>query len=263
MRSTARLPLAAAVVFVFASLGAAQVQGDLLTAQQITVACAPPPLLVSGEAPLHVTGTQDTVARSIYSERDLIIVDGGTGKGVQVGQRFFTRRPTMAALYTRGQAGRSIETAGWLRIVAVNETTAIGLVEHVCSYIQTGDYLEPFSAVDAPEAVREPIRPADLDFTALSRVLYGPGEQVIASAGGFMTIDRGADQGVRPGTRFAIYRDVPKWVAGDRGPEPGHLPFAAIGEAVVVRASPKLAIVRIDSARDAVQRGDYAVPHKP
>jgi hypothetical protein len=263
MRTTAPVRLAA-VLLVVAPLGAAaQPRRDAFTSQQISITCTPPALLTTGAAALHLTGAQDTVARSVFNERDLLIVDGGTGKGVQVGQQYFARRPVMAAMYTGGPMGRSIETSGWIRVVAANETTAIAAVEHICTYIEAGDYLEAFAPVDVPAANAEPLRPADLDFTALGHILYGPGEQSIASTGGYMTIDRGAEQGLKPGARLAIYRDVPKWVGADRGPEPGHLPLAPIGEAVVVTASPKLAVVRIESARDAVQRGDYAVPRKP
>ena len=64
-----------------------------------------------------------------------------------------------------------------------------------------------------------------------------------------MVIDAGADRGVTPGTRIAVYRDVQR---------PG-MPLAAVGDAVVVTAGPTIAVARVTRARDAVQMGDYVV----
>ena len=35
-------------------------------------------------------------------------------------------------------------TLGWVRVVAVTGTSAVGLVDHVCNGIVVGDYLDPF-----------------------------------------------------------------------------------------------------------------------
>lgn len=258
---TARLALVFASLVALPIPAIGQSAADTPTATQLSLTCAPPAALIRGGGPLHVIGAQDTVGRTIFHERDLVIVNGGSGKGVQVGQQYFTRRPAMVTAYRAGE-GRTIETSGWLRVVAVNDTTAIAQVDHVCTYLGAGDYLDPFAAVSSPEAGAGPARQADLDFTAMGRVLYGPAENDVASVGGYMMIDRGAEEGVTPGTRFAIYRDVRTWTGDDRGRETGHLPLTAIGDTVVVTTTPHRSLVRVESARDAVQRGDYIVPRK-
>src|SRR5258708_5677487 len=64
-----------------------------LTALETAVACQPPPTFDGPpSSPLRVIGTQDTAARSLFGQRDLIVVDGGTKASVQLGQRFFVRR---------------------------------------------------------------------------------------------------------------------------------------------------------------------------
>jgi len=65
-------------------------------------------------------------------------------------------------------------------------------------------------------------------------------------------IDAGLGGGVQPGARCAIYRDV--HVLG--------VPLAPEGEAVVVRADPDTAVVRLTLTRDAVQQGDLLIPRK-
>jgi hypothetical protein len=65
-------------------------------------------------------------------------------------------------------------------------------------------------------------------------------------------IDQGSDQGVVPGARFALYRDV-----GPKG-----TPLASVGEAVVISTGASLSLTRITRARDVVFAGDYVAPRK-
>ena len=44
----------------------------------------------------HVAGAQDTVSRSLFEPRDLLVVDSGARDGIQLGQKFFVRRPIYA-----------------------------------------------------------------------------------------------------------------------------------------------------------------------
>jgi len=75
-------------------------------------------------------------------------------------------------------------------------------------------------------------------------------------------IDHGSQQGVMPGARLAIYRDVRTTLKDYWAVTTTPLPLASIGEAVVVSASPTMAVVRVVRARDAVHAGDYVVPGK-
>ena len=86
----------------------------------------------------------------------------------------------------------------------------------------------------------------------LAQIVAGDEDRRTAGAGDFMLIDWGADHGVTPGTRLAIYRDVRT---------PG-LPLASVGDAVVITVGPMLSLTRISRARDAVQSGDYVAIRK-
>ena len=67
-----------------------------------------------------------------------------------------------------------------------------------------------------------------------------------------MLIDRGTEQGMTPGTRFAIFRDI-----GAAG-----MPLASIGEGIVISAREMIALTRITRTRDAVLSGDYVAMRK-
>jgi hypothetical protein len=222
------------------------------TAIQTVLACALPPTIDPPLAgALRVAGAQDTALRLLYGARDLLVIDGGTSRNLQLGQEFFVRRVDWFGP-SGGMQPHTIRTAGWVKIVAVNETTSIATVEHSCTGMMKGDYLETFVAPTVPPNVERADSSGDLDFQNPGRIGFGERLRTNAGIGEFMLIDRGTDEGAEPGSRFAVYRDLHA---------PG-LPLAAVGEAVVVSSASSMAVVRITAARDSVVRGDYVVPRR-
>ena len=242
-------------VVIVAALGAVPASAQIaapLTPVQAALICGPQPEVKPPAAnALTVRGAQDSRPRGMFSQRDLLVIDGGTGAGVQLGQEFFVRRGLRFGM-PYGMTPKHASTVAWIRIVAVNETTAIASVQHVCDAILRDDYLEPFVMPQAPAGVDRDDSTGELDFTMLSRVLGGAESRDNGAAGDLMLMDRGSDQGVAPGARFAVYRDV----------HVGGIPLAAIGEAVVMTTASTTSVVRLTRTRDAVQTGDYLVPRK-
>jgi hypothetical protein len=249
-----RILAAIALLTLGASAAYAQSPVDSLSPLQIALACAPPPATSSGTPvrALRVIGAQDAAARSLFGQSDLLVINGGTEKGLQIGQQFFLRRRSTFGSAAGDRAPRLIRTAGWLRIVAANDATALAAVEFGCDGILLGDYLEPFVAPVPPAGADKADTSGDLDFTSLGRILAGDEERVNGGTGEYMLIDRGEDQGVTPGARFAVYRDL----------RVGGVPLSAIGEVTVVSTGPTMAVVRVNQARDAVQTGDLLVPRR-
>ena len=256
-----RLGAAVSLAAIPLTLLHAQAAPDTLTATQIALACAPPP---SAEPPAanaaRILGAQDIDPRTLLGPQDLLVIGGGTQAGLQLGQTYFIRRaagayigrPAAAYAYM-GRAGRSTTvTAGWLRIVAVNETTSVAMVDYACDAIFQNDYLEPFETPSVPREADRDDSTHELDFTSLARVVAGQENRQTAAPGDYVVIDRGTDRGVAAGERLAIYRDLRV---------PG-MPLAALGEAVVMSVGRNTAVIRIDRARDAVMTGDYLVPRK-
>jgi len=200
---------------------------------------------------LTIRGAQDPQPRGLFSQRDLLVIDGGTGAGVQLNQEYFVRRGIRFGM-PYGMTPKKASTVAWIRIVAVNETTAIASVQQLCDAILRDDYLEPFVMPQAPADADRDARPGELDFTMLSRVLGGTEGRDNGAAGDLMLMDGGTDQGIAPGARFAIYRDV----------HVGGIPLASVGEAVVMTTGATNSVVRLTRTRDAVRVGDYLVPRK-
>jgi hypothetical protein len=246
---SSRIVIALAVLVSTEGAVAAQVTGDKLSPIQTAVACALPPFLAAPRpAVLRVIGAQDTVRRSIFTNIDLLVVSGGTKAGVELGQRFFVRRPMTFG----GRQDHAVHTSGWIRIVAVNDTTSIAAVDFTCSDISEGDYLEPFVVPLVPDDAIRNDPSGEPNFAALGRVLYRTDEYSTAAPGDFTLIDRGSDHDTELGARFAIYRDL----------RAGGLPLASVGEGIVVSVGKRLSVLRITAARDAIQSGDFVVPRK-
>lgn len=231
---------------------AAAVDQPTLTHLQTAVACAISPRPAPfGPDPLTIVGSQDTTVRSLFGPRDLLVISGGTARQVQLGQRYFVRRLEWFGPRSSDRP-YTVRTGGWIRIVAANEATAIGVVEYSCSDILTGDYLEPFVLPVVPASAETTVTTGTLDFTHLGRVLYGDHLRWTAGSGGYMLVDRGTGEGASVGARYAVYRDLRQ----------DGVPLVAIGEVVVVSAGPDASLVRITDARDVITTGDYIVPRR-
>ena len=99
---------------------------DKLTPVQIAVACAPPPVVASVPAEAsRVIGAQDSVNRNVFGTPEVLVISGGTDKGMVLGQEYFVRRVARTAETYRDKLPHQVYTVGWLRVVAVNETTTI------------------------------------------------------------------------------------------------------------------------------------------
>jgi hypothetical protein len=250
MRSRGILVLSA--VFVVGQAGFGYAQSAALSAADAALAWAPSLTVMAQRPPAHnlrVVGAQDTVSRSLFGKSDLIVISGGTKNGVQLDQQYAVRRAFVFGHMTTGQL-QTIHTAGQLRVVAVNESTAIAQVDSICDGIQTGDYLDPYMPPPPPPSGEGDNTVATLDFTSMRRVLFADEERRIASAGDFVMIER-RDGQLAAGTRVAVYRDLQT-----RG-----VPLAAVGEGVIVSTG-DAQLLRVISSRDAIRSGDYVVPHK-
>jgi hypothetical protein len=241
-------------VALAASSALAQTPAPAMTAAQTAVACAPAPYM--GVTPVdapYVAGNQDTVTRALVGDGNPLVINAGTDRGVHFDERYFVRRIYRNADDLHSPEPHLVATTGWVHIIAVNKTMALAAVEHTCSLILEGDFLEAFHAPNVPDNISVAETTGELDFGAYGRVIYGDRERWTAGTGDFMLIDRGADKNVVVGSHFAIYRD--REVTG--------LPLTPIGEATAVSVGPALSVIRITRARDAVLTRDLVIPRGP
>lgn len=200
---------------------------------------------------LRIAGGQTVDPRTTLGPRDLIVIAGGRQAGLQLGQQFFARRPITWGAPSHRRP-RAVYTSGVLRVVAVSDTSATAAVEVACGDILSGDYLEAFVAPVVPDGMDRADVSGEPDFDSMGHILFGAEEISTAGTGDFMMIDQGSLDGLVPGVRLAIYRDVRM---------PG-LPLTSIGEAIVISTSPATSVVRINAARNVIVIGDLVARRK-
>ncbi len=240
-----------AVIPAAAQLGPAPSASTGLAPDVIALACAPLPAFAPPSVPLQVTGAQDGVERRAFGPGDLLVINAGEKQGMTVGQQFYARRMTT---FQHGRPSKErpgvIQTSGWLRVYSVGENMSLATVAHACDVVAKGDYLEPFVVPTVPSAP-----PRDLDkvqHEAYGHVLVGVEQTTTFGRGSFFLVDRGANDGVTPGTRFVIYRDKH---------EPGVFLFE-VGDAVAMSVQEQTSTLLAIRARDAVISGDYVAIQK-
>jgi hypothetical protein len=216
----------------------------------LALACAPTVTHGPTASPLRVTGGQDAVSRIIYGPGDLIAINAGTANGIRVGQEFFVRRIQTDRNYEpTGVDVMTVHTAGWVRVYAVDDMMSLVTVTYACDAIQPGDYLEPFALPQ--RVVPSPNKPA-AQRGNYARVLSGVDLRSTFGRGDFFTINRGLQDGIRPGAQFVVYRDKQ---------EAGNFLFE-LGEAVAVKVGDGVSTLRVTESRDAFREGDYVAERK-
>lgn len=219
-----------------------------LPADVIGLACAPSLAREVPVVPLRVTGGQDSARRVSFAPGDLVTINAGTKNGMTVGQQFYTRRLLVRGRITADNPA-VVRTTGWIRVYAVDDDLSLATITHSCDTVDVDDYLEPFTvpAVPTPASVSGP---AERD--NYGRVLVGQDRRTAFGQGDYIVIDRGSNQGVAPGTRFVLYHD--KQQADNF--------LFQLGEAVAVDVRPDSSTVRVLSAIDSIQAGDYVAIRK-
>jgi len=189
--------------------------------------------------------------RRAFAAPDTLVLPGGMGAGLQVGQRFFVRRllaGTERRVPTVTRPG-VVHTAGWISIVAADPDAAIARIDHACDGFIAGDYLEPFAPTPMPAVVATPGPPT---FEGLGRLLFGTDGRRSFANGDLVVINRGAVHGVTAGARLSVFRDAK--TAG---------PLVPIGQVIVLTTGAETATVIADRVRDALAAGDWVAPQAP
>jgi hypothetical protein len=213
------------------------------------IACAPMSLPAPPVAGIRVIGGY-VHGRIMFGPGEPLVINAGSAQGIRKGQEYFVRR------YVRDRftpssvefVPNSIHTTGKVTIIDVNENRAIATVSHACDGIIEGDYLEPFVDPVVPTVAAD----AMPDFAHPARIVMADERRQSGYPGLMMLMNRGSDNGVRPGQAITIYREAPN-NAG---------PTLMVGEAIVLSVTPTVAVVRIESSNDAVYIGDLAAIHR-
>jgi hypothetical protein len=186
---------------------------------------------------------------------DIVYLSGGSVQGLTPGMLFTivgAEQPVVHPL-TNQTFGSFYPYRGRLRVLSVQETTAIAEIVFSCDPVQLGDRLRPFEPEPVPLGRQAAMRPVNLPASGehlkdspcivYSANVISLGQDHVA----FM--DRGADQNVTPGDIYTLYR------MNDTG-----LPPLVLGEVAVLSVQKRASLVRIIQSRYPVFVGDRLDP---
>lgn len=184
---------------------------------------------------------------------DVVYLDGGAVAGLDPGQVLEVVVPGQVVRHPvdRGAVvGRYYDTRGRVRVLSVQEETAIGEILESCDAINVGARVRPFAPQPVPLGRRTRMRPLNMPASeeelADAPVIVWSEDRVVSMGQGHLVyVDRGSEQDVLPGDVFTIYRRN----------QPG-LPPVVLGELAVLSVEEHTALGRIQESRYSVYLGD-------
>ena len=186
---------------------------------------------------------------------DIVYIDGGSADGLSAGELLtvIVPRDRVRHPMTNDPLGRHYSYEGRLRVLSVQEDTAIAEIVRTCTPITVGSRLRVFEPEPVPLRRRTPMRP--INFPAANEqledapIIIASLDNLISFGNGYLVfIDQGENQDVLPGDVFTIYR------RGRRG-----YPPIVLGELGVLSVQGDTALGRILEARHSIFVGDTLV----
>jgi len=205
------------------------------------------PALPSGDAEFgRIRAVRDDTTRQLYTQGDVLILDGGTQTGLEVGHNYVARR-TYRVRGTPRDATLE-HSAGVVQVVVAEEHAAMAVVVYACDVLMRGDALVAFQ----PELTRSPEPFGTPAFDDAARIVFADSGQQLGAPRRLMVIDRGADADLHVGQTLTLFR------------RDGMSRFSAsvVGAAVIVSVREHSATIRVDQGRDAIDAGDFAAPQR-
>jgi hypothetical protein len=187
---------------------------------------------------------------------DIVYLDGGQAADMVPGMVFTALEAEHVVIHPVSQRpiGRFYAYTGRVRVLSVQDTTAIAEVSDSCGPIKIGALLEPFEPQPIPLRRRTPLRGVNdpVSHAALAgapTIVYAQDDIVSLGQHSIVHIDRGEADDLTPGDLFTIYR------VGPQGTPP-----MVLGELAILAVHERSSVARILEARYTVYLGDLLDP---
>lgn len=165
---------------------------------------------------LQIVGAEQEQERRAYSQGDVVYINAGARQNVSVGQTFSVVRPRgkLTSKFTRkkGYLGVYVRELGQLRVIEVKERISVAVVETSCEVMLSGDLIQPspqrLSPTGRPETALD--RFADPSGKQTGRIVLARDSREMVSRDQIVFIDLGAEDSIKAGDYFTVYRPVGK-----------------------------------------------------
>jgi hypothetical protein len=187
---------------------------------------------------------------------DIIYIDGGRAKGLTAGSLFtaLAGDQPVANPLTRQIVGRYYRYLGRVRILSVQDTTAIGEIVQACDPVVVGAFLTPFQPEPVPLGRSTAMRPVNYPVAGeklhnAPLIIYSRDDVLAFGADHVVHVYLG-EQDATPGDMYTIYRENNR---------PG-LPPVVLGELAVLSVHKRFAVAKILESRYLIRLGDRLDP---
>jgi hypothetical protein len=177
-----------------------------------------------------IVGAVEEQEKFLYSENNVVYINAGSNKGVNVGDVMTVVRPRgqVKTRWTRkGSLGFYVQEVGSLEVIRVKNEVSVARVTNSCDNLLLGDLVQPMQTRVAPDYRQRP--PMDLysdpNGKAVGRLFMARDSAEALTRDFIVYIDLGAEDNVQVGDYLTIFRPL-----GDGGPY-----FGDWGESVSAR----------------------------
>ena len=178
-----------------------------------------------------------------------IFINRGEKDGVRVGDWFLVFRAGEPVVHPHGKGpvGVRVIEEGHIRITQVGKSSSRARIVRSFSEMSRGDRVTPFNPLPAEFTVHP--APDNISGTVLAL----QDGRLEAGRDDLVYVDIGRENGIKVGTRFAIYRDNVPFETGSA--KDLDLPPDVIGEAIIVRVANRTSTALLTRATDSVLPG--------
>lgn len=192
-------------------------------------------------------------SRDMLGTGDVVYSDVGAREGLMAGQVFWVIRPEYQ-VYKAGSisdvVGRFYATPGRVKVVCVQETTAILEFVESCEPAYIGDLLIPFEPIPIPLVrASAPLTQCDRPSGKVTGQIVSVKDRATpVGTDSVVFLDLGEEDGLYPGDFLTIYRNRAS----------GGTIRTLLGEAAVLWTKPHTCVAKITSMVDSMIVGDFA-----
>jgi hypothetical protein len=233
----------------------------------------------------YVISGEKSITKIVFADHDLLYINRGSNKGVNVGDQYRVIRAVRDDLkepWFRGHLelvralGQNWADLGTIKVLHVGAKVSTAEVTSTCAYMQRGDIILPYVERPAPQykqhaEIVDPFAPATRK-TGMVVTTKMMGE--VAGVNDILYVNLGSTQGLQVGSYLRIFRRQGnegglnyqdagteyKMYGFGSAPEIytwEGLPREVLGEAIVLRVAANTATVMITAMRREVYVGDY------
>ncbi|MBC7901313.1 MAG: hypothetical protein H7070_14815 [Saprospiraceae bacterium] len=161
----------------------------------------------------RLVGAVQEQEQFMYAEGDVVYLNMGSNKGVQVGNMMSVVRPRgqVNSRWTRKDGlGFFVQEVGTLEIIRVKSEVSIARVKNSCDNFLLGDLVQPFQQRTSPVHVDRAALDLYADPTgkAMGRLFMARDNQEMVSREQIVYIDLGAEDNVQIGDYLTIFRPL-------------------------------------------------------